>query len=87
VNAWNLYNAQNPGNPVTMEANIVTGNCTFSYTPSGGQHSFSDGIWIKFYNTGSAGNPYVVFHNVNGQWKWDMQDGQLYVQDVCNKVP
>jgi hypothetical protein len=49
LNAWQLYNATNP--PVAMQPSISTGNCVFSYTPSGGQHPFSDGIWIKFYNS------------------------------------
>jgi len=83
LNAWQLYNATNP--PVAMQPSISTGNCVFSYTPSGGQHPFSDGIWIKFYNTGSAGNPYLAFNPATGQW--NVQDGQSYVQGVCSKTP
>jgi len=84
VNAWNAYNVQHSSNPVPMQPNISTGNCTFSYTPSAGQHLFSDAIWIKFYNTGPYSQyPYLVFQN--GQWV--VQDGQNYVQYVCSKIP
>lgn len=85
-NNWTAYNnGAAPSAQVPMYANVTWGTnpCVFSYAPSSGQYPFSDGIWIKFYNTGSGGTPFITFAN----GAWSTNDGQSYVSRVCSTSP
>jgi hypothetical protein len=87
VSNWQAYNQAQDQlglSEVLMKDQVSTGACVFSNNPTGSQHPFSDGIWIKFYNTGPNNKyPFLVF--VNGGWT--VQDRAKYVNVVCNTNP
>jgi hypothetical protein len=86
LTAWQKYNAT-PGNEqVPMQANVSDGPCVFSYTPSGGQHPFSDGIWIKMYNSGSS---YPFIQWAGSSWSVSLTNnyGFDYIGRVCSTTP
>lgn len=84
VRAWQAYNQSHT--PVAMYADLTYGfdPCSFSATPTGGQHPFSDGIQIKFYNAGPNGTAFITF-NANGAWA--INDSNFYVSRVCSTNP
>jgi hypothetical protein len=85
VTNWQAYNQQHQPQ-VPMEPNFALGSnpCLFSYTPSGSQVPFSDGIWIKMYNYGhNYPNYFLVFANGD----WTVNDGNNYVFNVCSTTP
>jgi len=84
---WRNYNAQNPSSQVAMYGNVSWGSdpCVFSNSPSGGQHPFSDGIWIKMYNTGPSYQPYFITF-ANGGWSVN-DEATNYVYQVCSYSP
>lgn len=97
LSAWQSYNASQVANglpQVPMYTDLSYGpdptfkfgsnQCVFSYTPSGGQYPFSDGIRIKLYNTGSKGTSFITFDPVNG---WKYNDSGNYVLRVCSENP
>jgi hypothetical protein len=79
VTAWSDFNGTHPSAQVIPPTDEPEGPCVFSMNPTGGAHSFSDAIWIKRYNTGTGGIPYIRFNTYtdpttstqNGIWVKD----------------
>ena len=62
VTAWSDFNDAHPSVAVMPPTDEPEGPCVFSMNPNGSAHSFSDAIWIKRYNTGNGGVPYIQFN-------------------------
>jgi hypothetical protein len=95
VSARNTWNTNNPTKQIAMHPPITETPCVFTYVPLGGQHPFSDAIWIKMYNSGLASSTwFITFDPVsaaNGGGGWVVQNTNNfafdYVGRVCGATP
>jgi len=90
TDAWNLYNVDNPQNPASPPRDDSEGNCTFSYAPASSEHSYSDAVWIKRYNSGRASknfsfNNFITFSAPAWIINPLAPNGTNYVLAVCNR--
>ena len=93
VNQYNQYNQTN-GTNIQPHLDIVLNDITFSYSPTGDQKPFSDGLWIKNYN-GSSRGYWMTWKNTNLPPNvlpyWQLNDlnsnGHNYVAAICSRNP
>jgi hypothetical protein len=85
-----LWNAENEPDVAAPQDTTFNGS-TFSYSPTGNQHSYEDAIWIKQYN-GAVGN-YISWMNTgifenSPRWQFNQNDSDGdYVKKVCGYLP
>lgn len=92
VSQFNTWNASHPNAQITPPDDVTYNGITFSFNPSGIQHSFMDAIAIKMFNGATA--HFIVWDNVgqNAQsprWRLNPLNnfGRNYVERVCQTAP
>lgn len=90
-NTWNSNHSTEPILQVPPPDPTIDGDCVFSFSPSGSEHSYRDAIWIKMYN--GASQNYISWDNVTDpnhpQWAFSKTNanGKNYVDRICTTVP
>jgi len=86
VSQFNQYNAEHWIFPASPPSNRSESCVTFSYSPTGNQHSFLDAVWLKRYNGNSGGGDYYKWNNVTNQWEPHFENGLNPPFNYVNRV-
>ena len=81
---WQRLVATYNGSGALLPIDQTESGCTFSYSPSAGQHPFSDAVGLKRYNGASNGD-YINWTATTGwQYSNSASNGHNYVAAVCS---
>ena len=98
VKQFSDWNRLHPKAQIAGPSDATEGKCTFSYSPTGSQHSFLDAMWIKDYNGSPKPNDpslhsgfYIYWEDAANPPYWQINNtnnkGKDYVEFVCNALP
>lgn len=88
--AWELYNAQHPGQEVPAPGPRYEASCQFVWKDGGsgseGEKSLRDAAWIKRYNGIPGLLDFVMWSSSASNWVYNPTgNGRNYVNDVCSQ--